>query len=149
MPSTSEKRCGGCDCGGCGTPCGAPPPPVSLRPHQETLPLRHVSGDEGCFRNAHLLVSACCGPFACDDFHQRFIRKRVTLIACPGDSGVNVTETLTAILTRNNILTVTVVRMESPCCDALETAAREALRACGKFIPWQVMTLGAHGDTIE
>lgn len=146
MPHAPASGCSGC--GGCQKACPMPlsASPVSLRPAHTVLPLRRITGDEACFRNAHVLVSASCAPFACPDFHDRFLRKRVTLIACPGDRDVDHTALLSALLTHSSILTLTVVRMESDCCDGLEAAARAALRSCDKFIPWQVVTLDAAGN---
>ena len=94
---------------------------------------------------AHLLVAADCTPFAYGDFHNRFLRGRVALVGCPKLDPVDYTEKLRAILTLRNIQSVTVVRMEVPCCGGLERAARTACQQSGKPIPFQVVTTGVDG----
>ena len=100
-------------------------------------------------QDAHLLVAADCAAYAYGDFHRRFIQGRVTLIGCPKLDPVDYSEKLTAILQNNTIRSVTVVRMEVPCCGGLENAVKNALQACGKMIPWQVYTLTADGRILE
>ena len=101
------------------------------------------------FDGAHLLVAADCTAFACGDFHRRFIRQRVTLIGCPKLDEGDYAEKLTRILAANDIRSLTVVRMEVPCCGGIESAAKRALQASGKFIPWQVYTLSRDGRILE
>ena len=101
------------------------------------------------FDGAHLLVAADCTAFACGDFHRRFIRRRVTLIGCPKLDEGDYAEKLTRILAANDIRSLTVVRMEVPCCGGIESAAKRALQASGKFIPWQVYTLSRDGRILE
>ena len=95
------------------------------------------------FNGARLLIAADCAAYACGDFHRRFMKNRITLIGCPkldeGDYAEKLTE----------ILEVTVVRMEVPCCGGIQRAAETALRQSGKFIPWQVVTLGRDGNILE
>ena len=78
-----------------------------------------------------------------------FIRNKVTLIGCPKLDQVDYSEKLTAIIQNNDIQSVTIVRMEVPCCGGLEMAARKALQNSRKFIPWQVITIGIDGNIIE
>ena len=101
------------------------------------------------FNNAKLLVAADCTAFARADFHERFIKGHITLIGCPKLDGVDYSEKLTEIIANNDIKSVTVVRMEVPCCGGIEAAVKKALQASGKFIPWQVVTLGTDGSIIE
>ena len=101
------------------------------------------------FDGAHLLVAADCSAFACGDFHQRFMRNKVTLIGCPKLDGVDYSEKLREIIAQNDIRSLTVVRMEVPCCSGLEAAATKALQGSGKFIPWQVVTLRSDGSVID
>ena len=101
------------------------------------------------FAGANLLVAASCSAYACGDFHRRFIRNRVTLIGCPKLDEVDYTEKLTAIIANNDIRSLTVVRMDVPCCGGLEIAAKRALKDSGKFIPWQVVTVTTDGRIIE
>ena len=97
------------------------------------------------FQNADLLIAADCAAYAYGNFHKHFIRKRITLIGCPKLDEIDYSEKLTAIIRENEIKSVTIVRMEVPCCAGLEHAAKEALRASGKFIPWQVVTISTDG----
>ncbi len=101
------------------------------------------------FQNADLLIAADCAAYAHAGFHQDFMRGKITLIGCPKLDEVDYAEKLTAILTRNEIKRVTVVRMEVPCCGGLANAAITALKNCGKMIPWQVVVLGTDGEIIE
>lgn len=101
------------------------------------------------FQGAKLLIAADCTAYARADFHQRFMRGRITLIGCPKLDEGDYTEKLTEILRRNDIRELTVVRMEVPCCGGIQRAAENALRQSGKFIPWQVVTLGRDGNILE
>lgn len=97
------------------------------------------------FENANLLVAADCAAYAYGNFHNDFIRNRITVIGCPKLDMVDYTEKLTEILRQNEIQSVTVVRMEVPCCGGIEMAARRAMEASGKRIPWQVVTVSTDG----
>lgn len=101
------------------------------------------------FDGADLLIAADCTAYACGDFHRQFMRGRVTLIGCPKLDEGDYSEKLTAILRQNNIRSLTVVRMEVPCCGGIQRAAETALRGSEKHIPWQVVTLGRDGTIIE
>ena len=101
------------------------------------------------FNGAKLLIAADCTAYAYAGFHQDFIRNKLTLIGCPKLDQVDYSEKLTAIIQNNDIQSVTIVRMEVPCCGGLEMATRKALQNSGKFIPWQVITIGIDGNIIE
>ena len=101
------------------------------------------------FEGANLLIAADCTAYAYGDFHSRFIRNRITLIGCPKLDEGDYAEKLTQIITNNNIKSLTIVRMEVPCCGGIENAARRALQASGKFIPWQVVTVKTDGQIME
>ncbi|MBQ7887022.1 MAG: 4Fe-4S binding protein [Clostridia bacterium] len=101
------------------------------------------------FDGAHLLIAADCTAYAYGNFHQDFIRNRVTLIGCPKLDAVDYSEKLTAIIKSNDIRSVTIVRMEVPCCGGIENAAKRALQQSGKFIPWQVVTITTDGRIRE
>ena len=101
------------------------------------------------FQGANLLIAADCSAYAFGDFHNRFMRDRITLVGCPKLDQVDYSEKLTAILRENGIRSVAIVRMEVPCCGGLEYAAKEALRASGKFIPWHVVTLSTDGRILS
>lgn len=98
------------------------------------------------FNGADLLIAADCTAYAYGDFHNHFIKGRITLIGCPKLDSVDYTEKLTAIIQENNIKSITIARMEVPCCRGLENAARTALQASGKSIPWQVSVLSTDGQ---
>lgn len=101
------------------------------------------------FDNANLLVAADCTAYAYGNFHNQFIRNKITLIGCPKLDEGDYSEKLTHIISSNNIKSVTVVRMEVPCCGGIENAVKRALQASGKFIPWQVVTISTDGRIIE
>ena len=101
------------------------------------------------FDGADLLIAADCTAYAYGDFHNEFIRGRITLIGCPKLDSVDYTEKLTAIIRSNNIKSVTIVRMEVPCCGGIENAAKNAIQASGKFIPWQVVTISTDGRKLR
>ena len=101
------------------------------------------------FEGANLLIAADCTAYAYGDFHSRFIRNRITLIGCPKLDEGDYAEKLTQIITNNNIKSLTIVRIEVPCCGGIENAARRALKASGKFIPWQVVTVKIDGQIME
>lgn len=101
------------------------------------------------FDGAKLLIAADCTAYAYAAFHERFIRGHITLVGCPKLDNVDYSEKLTEIIRDNDIKSVTIVRMEVPCCGGLETAAKKALRQSGKFIPWQVVTVTVDGRLRE
>lgn len=101
------------------------------------------------FQGANLLVAADCTAYAYGDFHNRFIKNHITLIGCPKLDEGDYAEKLTQIIAENEIKSVTVVRMEVPCCGGIENAVKRALQASGKFIPWQVVTISTDGRILE
>lgn len=101
------------------------------------------------FDGKNLLVAADCTAYAYGNFHNEFIRNHITLIGCPKLDNVDYTEKLTAIIANNNIKSVTVVRMEVPCCGGIEYAVKQALMASGKFIPWRVVTISTDGQILD
>ena len=101
------------------------------------------------FDNANLLIAADCTAYAYGNFHNDFIRNHITLIGCPKLDEGDYAEKLTQIIANNNIKSVTVVRMEVPCCGGIENATKRALMASGKFIPWQVVTISTDGKILE
>lgn len=101
------------------------------------------------FNNAHVLIAADCAAYAHGNFHESFMKNKITLIGCPKLDEGDYSEKLTAILTQNDIKALTIVRMEVPCCGGIENAAKKALANCGKMIPWQVITLSTDGEVLE
>lgn len=101
------------------------------------------------FNKANLLIAADCTAYAYANFHNEFIRNRITLIGCPKLDEGDYAEKLTRIIADNDIKSVTVVRMEVPCCGGIENAVKQALQNSRKFIPWQVVTISTSGKKIE
>lgn len=101
------------------------------------------------FENANLLIAADCSAYAYAGFHNQFMRNKITIIGCPKLDEGDYSEKLTAILKHNNIKSVTVVRMEVPCCGGLERAAITALKNSDKMIPWQIVTISTDGQILE
>lgn len=132
---------------GTGTPAPNPEQMSALRNWPVQIKLAPVSAPY--FNGAKLLIAADCTAYAYASFHQDFIRNKLTLIGCPKLDQVDYSEKLTAIIQGNDIQSVTIVRMEVPCCGGLEMAAKKALQNSGKFIPWQVVTISIDGKIIE
>ena len=134
-------------------PAEEPPPaeagqtPSQLRNWPVQIKLAPVAAPY--FDGAKLLIAADCTAYAYAALHREFMRGRVTLIGCPKLDGVDYAEKLTEILRRNDVKSVTVVRMEVPCCGGLENAAIRALKDSGKFIPWQVITVSVDGKLLD
>ena len=98
------------------------------------------------FNGAKLLIAADCTAYAYANIHQEFMRGRITVIGCPKLDSIDYSKKLTAIISNNDIREVTILRMEVPCCGGLEHAAMNAIKASGKFIPWQVVTFSIDGN---
>ena len=103
----------------------------------------------GWYDGAKLLIAADCTAYAYANFHQDFIRGHVTLVGCPKLDTVDYSIKLTEILKCNDIRSVTVVRMEVPCCGGIEFAVKKALQQSGKFIPWNVVTISTDGVILD
>ena len=146
-------------------PCGCPgsaakslerrPGPVQPEPERESqlsqwpVQIKLVPVQAPYFQGKKLLVAADCTAYAYAGFHDRFIRDHITLVGCPKLDSVDYSEKLTEILRRNDLKSVTVVRMEVPCCGGIELAVKKALQESGKFIPWQVVTISTDGRILE
>ena len=96
-----------------------------------------------------MLIAADCTAYAYANMHGEFMRGKVTIVGCPKLDNVDYSEKLTQILQGNDIQSVTIVRMEVPCCGGLEMAAKTALQKSGKFIPWQVVTISVDGRILD
>ena len=101
------------------------------------------------YQGRGLLIAADCTAFACASFHERFMNGNVTIIGCPKLDEGSYTDKLAAIIAANDITSVTVARMEVPCCGGLERAAAEACAQSGKDIPFEVVTFAVSGDVIS
>ena len=118
---------------------------VVSRLSQWPVQIKLVPVNASYFNGADLLVAADCSAYAYGNFHTRFMKNKITLIGCPKLDDVDYSEKLTAIIRENDIKSVTIVRMEVPCCGGLEHAVKTALQASGKFIPWNVVTISTDG----
>ncbi len=101
------------------------------------------------FNGAKLLVAADCTAYAYGSFHRDFIRGHITLIGCPKLDEVDYAKKLTRIIGSNDVKSVTVVRMEVPCCGGIENAVKRALQSSGKLIPWNVVTISTDGRIVD
>ena len=143
--------------------CGCPGSAVRTLAHArgENLPdiagqlqnwpvqLKLVPVEAPYFNGCDLLIAADCTAYAYGGFHRDFIRGRVTLIGCPKLDHAEYAEKLADILTYNDVKSVTLTRMEVPCCGGLEFAARQALEAGGKQLPFRVVTISADGRILK
>ncbi len=101
------------------------------------------------FDGANLLIAADCTAYAYANFHEKFIKGKITLIGCPKLDEGDYTQKLTEIIANNNIKSLTIVRMEVPCCGGIQRATETALKNSGKFIPWQVTTIATNGKILD
>ena len=123
--------------------------PMTSQLRQWPVQIKLAPVNAGFFDEAKLLISADCAAYACGSFHEDFIKGKITLIGCPKLDEEDYAEKLTAIFSQNDIKSVTVVRMEVPCCGGIENAVVRALKDCGKMIPWQVVVMSVDGRVIE
>ena len=131
------------------TPAVSAGAPLASQLRQWPVQIKLAPVNAPWFQGAELLVAADCTAYAYASFHQDFIKGRVTLVGCPKLDGVDYAEKLSQILRSNDIRSVTVVRMEVPCCGGLENAVKKALRNSGKLIPWNVVTISTDGRILE
>ena len=101
------------------------------------------------YENANLLVAADCTAFSYGNFQEDFMKNKVTVIGCPKLDAVDYYEKLVEIIRNNSIKSVTVVRMNVPCCGGIESAVKRALQDSGKFLPWQVVIVSTEGRILE
>ena len=127
----------------------AAPVKTQSRLSQWPVQIKLVPVNAPYFDGAKLLIAADCTAYAYAAFHERFIKGHITLVGCPKLDSVDYSEKLTEIIRNNNIKSVTIVRMEVPCCGGLEHAAKTALQNSGKFIPWQVVTISTDGNILD
>ena len=101
------------------------------------------------FDGANLLIAADCTAYAYGNFHHDFMRNRIALIGCPKLDQIDYAEKLTQTLTHNNIMSITVVRMSVPCCGGIDFAVKRAVKASGKLIPLQTITISPDGNILN
>ncbi len=123
--------------------------PLSSQLAQWPVQIKLAPVNAPYFDGAKLLIAADCTAYAYANFHQQFMKNKITIIGCPKLDEGDYSEKLTAILSQNNIKSVTIVRMEVPCCSGLANAAITALQNSGKMIPWQVVTISVDGNILE
>ena len=116
---------------------------------QWPVQIKLVSPMAPYLRDADLLIAADCTAYAYGDFHRDFIHGKITLIGCPKLDEIDYTDKLTEIFSHNDIASVTVARMEVPCCGGIERAAREAIRRSGKQIPCKVIVISTDGRILS
>ena len=107
--------------------------------------IKLVPANASFLSGANLLIAADCTAYAYANIHSDFMHDRVTIIGCPKLDGIDYSEKLTDIIKNNDIKSVTILRMEVPCCGGIELAAKKALQASGKFLPWRVVTITTDG----
>lgn len=129
--------------------CNSTPIHQNSQLSQWPVQIKLVPVNAPYFDGANLLVAADCTAYAYGNFHNEFIRNHITLIGCPKLDDTDYTEKLSAIIKNNNIKSVTVIRMEVPCCGGIESAVKKALQASGKFIPWRVVTISTDGKILD
>ena len=130
-------------------PMARPSAPSCSMLSQWPVQIKLVPVNAPYFDGANLLIAADCTAFAYGNFHNDFIRNHITLIGCPKLDEGDYTDKLTAIIANNNIKSVTIVRMEMPCCSGIENAAKRALQMSGKFIPWRVVIISTDGRILD
>ncbi len=129
--------------------CESERPKTSSRLRQWPVQIKLAPVNAPYFNDAHLLVAADCTAYAYGSFHEDFIKGKITLVGCPKLDSVDYSEKLTEIIKNNAVKSLTIVRMEVPCCGGIEHAAVTALKNSGKFIPWQVVTISTDGRILD
>ncbi|AXU79749.1 TPA: ATP-binding protein [Clostridioides difficile] len=116
---------------------------------QWPVQIKLVPTNASYLKNASLLIAADCTAYAYGNFHNKFMKNKVTLIGCPKLDEVDYAEKLTEILKENDIKNIVVTRMEVPCCGGIVNAVKTALQNSGKMIPWQIVTISVDGKIVD
>lgn len=101
------------------------------------------------FEQSHLLIAADCTAYAYGNFHNQFMKNKVVLVGCPKLDDTDYAQKLMEILKNNDVKSITIVRMEVPCCSGMEHAVKRALVSSGKMIPWHIHVIGLDGEIKE
>ena len=117
--------------------------------NQWQVRIKLVPTNASYLKNASLLIAADCTAYAYGNFHNKFMKNKVTLIGCPKLDEVDYAEKLTEILKENDIKNIVVTRMEVPCCGGIVNAVKTALQNSGKMIPWQIVTISVDGKIVD
>ena len=156
--ASKEKKAAPLPCGCPGTAskriepqaCAAPASAPSMSQlSQWPVQIKLVPVNAPYFSGSNLLIAADCTAYAYGNFHNELIRSHTTLIGCPKLDEGDYSDKLTAIFRNNDIKSVTVVRMEVPCCGGIVHAVKKALQASGKWIPWRVVTISTDGKILD
>jgi ferredoxin len=123
--------------------------PVQSQLRQWPVQIQLVPVHAPYLENCHLLVAADCTAYAYANIHNDFMKNKITLIGCPKLDDADYAGKLTDIMNAHEIKSVTVLRMEVPCCGGIVHAVKQALINSGKMIPWQVVTIGTDGEIME
>lgn len=149
----AKSQSAGCSCPGTisrtVSPAAAYTGDVSTQLQNFPVQIKLAAVNAPFFQGANLLIAADCTAYAYGNFHSRFMKNKVTLIGCPKLDAVDYADKLTHIIAENDIRSVTVVRMEVPCCGGLSQAVQTALKNSGKFIPWHIVTVSTDGVILE
>ncbi|MCL2062907.1 MAG: ferredoxin family protein [Candidatus Cloacimonetes bacterium] len=155
-PSKETLQCGcprsqSCAINRCGGECFKPTEKISQSSQLNQWPcqIKLIPVNAAYLNNSHLLITADCCAYAYRDFHNDFMRKKITLIGCPKLDSENYAEKFSEILKTNEIKSITLTRMEVPCCNGLVEALKKSFQTSGKLIPWQVVTISTDGRVIE
>jgi Fe-S-cluster-containing hydrogenase component 2 len=122
---------------------------LSKKANQWPLQIQLVPVTAPYFADADLLVAADCTAFAHKNFHQEFKKHNATIIGCPKLDQVNYSEKLSEIIQKNDLKSITIARMEVPCCGGIESAVSQAIKKSGKELPTQVLTITTDGNIKE
>lgn len=117
--------------------------------NQWPVQIKLVPTNASYLKNGSLLIAADCTAYAYGNFHNKFMKNKVTLIGCPKLDEVDYAEKLTEILKENDIKNIVVTRMEVPCCGGIVNAVKTALQNSGKMIPWQIVTISVDGKIVD
>ncbi|HBG7747999.1 TPA: 4Fe-4S binding protein [Clostridioides difficile] len=123
--------------------------PKGSQLNQWPVQIKLVPTNASYLKNASLLIAADCTAYAYGNFHNKFMKNKVTLIGCPKLDEVDYAEKLTEILKENDIKNIVVTRMEVPCCGGIVNAVKTALQNSGKMIPWQIVTISVDGKIVD
>ena len=122
---------------------------LKSRLNQWPVQIKLVPANAPYFNNSNLLIAADCTAFAYGNFHEKFMKNKITLVGCPKLDNMDYSEKLTEIIKNNEIKNITVARMEVPCCAGIAESVKKALKDSGKMIPWQIVILSIEGEIIE
>ena len=155
LANKEKKACPSGGCPGCVVkaiqrkPAEVSPVKIESQLRQWPVQIKIVPMRAPWFDGAKLLIAADCTAYAYANFHHEFMKDHITLVGCPKLDAVDYAIKLTEILKNNDIRSVTVVRMEVPCCGGIEFAVKRALQESGKFMPWQVVTISTDGRIVD